>query len=390
MNNTNDLYEQLNRYRAFYDQDPDNQHILSQLVDIETQLGEFDEAKIHLAHGLKLWPDEPALRFRDATIKLATGDAIEASDILKGLLKEGVDNAAVRYNLGYACLSTGDIEYANAMFESIDAQEVELPELPLMQSRTLHHLGQLDDAIAKAEDYLSRHPDSGEALGILALLHLDNEEYASAKKLALNAYAVDSDNREALITLGSVALEELEPAEAQKFFSQTTKKYPTSGRAWAGTGMMHMMVHDLDKAQVALETSVKYMPNHIGTWHALAWCQIVQGDLEGAQDSFNQANSIDHNFGETHGGLAVIAALRGDWETADRGSKVALRLDPESFAGRFAQSLALERKDPQAAQALIEKMLTSSPTLSGQSLQAIVSTIFRKRGAQKTKSDKIK
>jgi Flp pilus assembly protein TadD len=140
-----------------------------------------------------------------------------------------------------------------------------------------------------------------------------------------------------------------------------------------------MLKLDLDAAMDALQKAVKYMPNHIGTWHALAWCQIIKNDLDGAKTSFDEAMKIDRNFGETHGGLAVIAYVQGDKETAKTESRKAVLLDPMSFSGRFAESLLLQDTDPEAAREMISNIMQSSIGDDGKSLQEILSGYMSKQ-----------
>ncbi|MEO8152146.1 MAG: hypothetical protein ABI605_03675 [Rhizobacter sp.] len=62
-----------------------------------------------------------------------------------------------------------------------------------------------------------------------------------------------------------------------------------------------------------------YLSDHIDTSHALARLQITQRDIAAAGVSFEQAMALDCNYGETRGGLAVIAALqRRDADTSIR------------------------------------------------------------------------
>jgi Tfp pilus assembly protein PilF len=87
------------------------------------------------------------------------------------------------------------------------------------------------------------------------------------------------------------------------------------------------------------------MPTHIGTWHDLVWVQLLQGDLAAAEESFRRAVELDRNFSERHGGLAVVAAYKGNWAGAEELSKTALGLDPQSVSGRYAQSLYCSAPD---------------------------------------------
>ena len=53
------------------------------------------------------------------------------------------------------------------------------------------------------------------------------------------------------------------------------------------------------------------------------------------------AYDLDRNFADSHGGLALIAALRGQTESAEQSVKRALRLNPQCVTAIYAKSLLL-------------------------------------------------
>jgi tetratricopeptide (TPR) repeat protein len=79
------------------------------------------------------------------------------------------------------------------------------------------------------------------------------------------------------------------------------------------------------------------MPGHIGSWHALAWAQLMQQDLTGAEMSFSRALAIDGNVGESHGGQAIVYAMRGERASAEESIRRALRLDANGLSARYAR-----------------------------------------------------
>jgi len=127
----------------------------------------------------------------------------------------------------------------------------------------------------------------------------------------------------------------------------------------------------------SLMNAVKYMPNHIGTWHTLAWCQLLRDDIAGAKESFEKAMDLDHNFGETHGGIAVVAYLQGDKDLARKETRKAIMLNPYSFAGRFAESLLTNDTDPEKAQQMINDILSSQIGNKGETLTTILTDFMK-------------
>jgi len=141
------------------------------------------------------------------------------------------------------------------------------------------------------------------------------------------------------VTRGSIALGERDAQGARRDFEHALRANPTDGRSWSGLGLASLLARQFDRAAEELRTALRHMPGHIGTWHALGWCEIVRRDLAAAGECFARALDLDHNFAESHGGLAVVAALSKRAEDARMHVQRALKLDPECVSARYAASL---------------------------------------------------
>ena len=61
--------------------------------------------------------------------------------------------------------------------------------------------------------------------------------------------------------------------------------------------------------------------------------------------------------------------------------KRALRLDPMSFAGRFAQSLLTSKSDPAKAQQMIQNILLSAVGPGAEPLRDVLTRVASRRGS---------
>lgn len=368
----------LERYSGFLAHDPDNANLANEVSNAHLRLGQFTEARKVLDSALSHHPADPALLSTLASVAMASGAPDEAIEILQGLIQSGHDHPVNRYNLTYALL------YARRHTEARDillpvVDDPQIPDAPVLLARCLHHLGELDDAIQRLTAFATQHPEHADAQGVLALLHLDAMHGDQARAAAELAIKANPDDLPAQVTLGTLALETQDDQTSTQYFEHALQRHPQSGRAWSGLALATMLKLDLPKAIEQLQNAVQHMPNHIGTWHALAWCQMQINDLEDARLSFEKSLELDRNFGETHGGLAVVAVLQNRGADAELSIKRATRLDPGSFAGRFAQILMLNKSNPGKAQELLKQML-SNPVLSGgESLQNILQRAIRQR-----------
>jgi tetratricopeptide (TPR) repeat protein len=347
---------------ALAEQDPSNPVLLCDLLDELLAAGLVDEASNRLDKVPASTRHSPGVRFREARCALLRNDCNAVVALLAPLLTEMQDvPAGIVHDLAYAQLLQGKLDEAlqtltHAQFDGDDAVA-----LALLKARILHRQQQHQAAIdALAGIHTgTRLP---EVQGLRALLLLDLGETERAALEADRALAADPDQHEAGIVRGTVSLWSRDLEVSFAAFQQVLARHPESGRAWLGLGQNRMLHGDVVAARALLERAVQQMPDHIGTWHALAWCQLLQGDLSGTKHSFDRAFALDRTFGETHGGFALVHALRGERKEAEESIKRASRLDPRGRSARYAQSvLLLDDGRVDEARKIIDEIVARTP-----------------------------
>lgn len=344
---------------AFADRDPYNPVLLCDLVDELLMAGAVDEALACLNKTPVVVREFPAVRFREARCALMQGDATAAIALLTPLAANVKDAPiGVVHDLAYAQFVAGLPEKALETLAEVRAAEDDNAAISLLRARILHRQQQLGEAL----DALA-HIKSGarlpEVQGVRSLLWLDLGDCERAAAEADAALKSDPDQHEAGLVSGTLALRTQRLQESALAFERVLAHYGDSGRAWLGLGQNLMLRGDIPAARSLLERATNAMPGHIGTWHTLAWCQLLGGDLVGAKRSFDKAFALDRTFGETHGGFALVHALRSERKEAEDSIKRAMRLDPQGHCARYAESVLLldeGRKDE--ACALIDGILT--------------------------------
>jgi tetratricopeptide (TPR) repeat protein len=217
-------------------------------------------------------------------------------------------------------------------------------DLRVLRARCLYHLQRPQDAIADLEAHLGVSPDDAEAHGLLALLSYEQGGTDAACEHVDAALQRDPEQVEALLTRAYVSSDALKLHVARVSFDTAVRVDPRCGRGWLGLALLDLCESRAVEAKRNVQAAASYMPQHIGTWHVLAWANITLGDVAGAQAAFDEALVLDRNFGETHGGLAVIAALQGRDEEARVSVRRALRLDPQALSPKYAEILLLQRE----------------------------------------------
>jgi tetratricopeptide (TPR) repeat protein len=367
------LEDRLNRLLGYAEADPNNYLLLCEAGDLCLELGDTVRAWPLLEQALVLRPDDPAAQYRMAVL-LYQEKAYEGSlSLTARLLEQGHVNAVIRHQHVLCLVAVARLAEAGPLLQSLVDEGAAFAGLPHLYIRTQHYLGKVDEAAAYAVAHLRRHPHDTTGRAMLSLLLLDQEKYIESDRTASEVLMLQPDNLDALLAAGSTAIALEREEQAKGLFSRAIAVSPQNGRAWLGIGLNSMLEGRLEQAAIELERAVRYMPSHLGSWNALAWLHILQHDLDAAWSTFQHSLSVDRNFGEAHGGLAVVAAVRGDWEQVSILADTALRLQPDSFAGRFAHSLLLaNRGRPHRASAMIDAMLDASASPAGGSLSGLI------------------
>lgn len=349
--------------------DPTNLPLLQDASHEAMQLGLWREARALLDRTLALSPADAPSRYRMAVALMMERDVQASLVHSQALIDEGVDAPAVWYQHARALILAGRHAEADPLFERLAPHASEFSEFALLHIRALHGAGKLDAAAALA----STMESDPIAQGMLSLIRIDGDEMEAGAALARAVLAHDPDNADALLAsaTASLAMEDVEAALPQ--FERVAALHADSGRAWMGIGLARLSAGDVAGARAAFEKTVVLLPGHLGSWNALAWIQMMQNDLDTAGETLEAALRQDRNFGETHGTLAVLLALRQKWDEARRETDIALRLQPESFAGRFAQTLIVEhRGTPQLAQQMLVQIMENFQAPAGGNLIDVV------------------
>ena len=202
---------------------------------------------------------------------------------------------------------------------------------------TYHYLGLLNEAIAIAKENPQAAAADPALAGVYALAYLDANQAQSAARWATKALAADPNSIDGLTVQATLDASRMHVAHAQERFERVLQLSPENGRAWVGLGTLALLDRNLPRARELLTRGVELMPTHVGSWLVLAWVHLFSRELDSAEQVLQKAAQLDRNFSEVQGGLAAVAALRGDVQGAERGIEVALRLEVSQTCRCFAQ-----------------------------------------------------
>lgn len=127
-------------------------------------------------------------------------DAIETYN--KILPKAGSETARIAYNLGNAYFTKGDLDMARRCYSQSIEEEPSYASAYLNRANTLVKSGELSEALADYESYLSVEPYSGKREQVLRLMAFIRDEFAAAerrKAMAEEAVRAEQDRRRRLL-----------------------------------------------------------------------------------------------------------------------------------------------------------------------------------------------
>lgn len=261
------------------------------------------------------------------------GQPDRAVPIFADLLSAASGDPALRFNLAWARALAKDFAGARALLD--EDLTAALPQAALLEVQLMHDAGEFEAAAEKARGHVARHPDYPPLLAAVSVLALDVEDEDLARHCATRAGA----HPDALTTLGTLTLGDMDHAAARPLFERALAADDCSPRAWIGLGLARLAAGDGAGAAPLLDKGAGLFGDHLGSWIATGWAYLLAGDRDQARERFEQARRIDPNFAESHGSLAVMDALAGDRASAERRVEIAQRLDRESFSAAFARML---------------------------------------------------
>lgn len=357
----------LEQILGFLAQDPANTTLLADAAARAFEAGDQELSSQLIQRYADLKPLPDSLINLQGLIAISQKKYEEAIETLAGLRAQGTDNPALRFNLAWANAMVGAWQ---AALDLLDEESLAASyRAPTLKIQMLHHLGNLDEALACGEMLAERYPDDQSLMGALANVAIDAEKADLALEYAKRA----GDNSDGQATLGILAMNDQDVIGALPIFEEVLRKDPRNARALVGKGLGLLSCGDPQGGATVLDQGAEQFGIHSGSWMAAGWAYFVARDYPAARLRFEKAMALDPNFAETHGGIAVLDALEGKWEASARECEIALRLDKACFGAALAKSLLLQQRGhPQMAQKIINIAMSTPVGPQGETLAQMV------------------
>lgn len=358
-----EVMQQVEQFKLYLSYDVKNERLIEDSISFAINHQLFEVANEFIEHAINNGVCNDAISAHKGFICIVNGDFFDAIEWLQKVVDNEVKNQGVLYNLAYANFMNGDINNTLTIINTYDIGSFDGAKI--LKARCLHHQGLLVEA-KELLTMVTAPERSIEAKSLLSLVLYDLDELDAAYELSCDMLS-QKQTMEAMLAKASIELEKQDFKSSEESFTSFCEHYPTIGRGWSSLASLQFRNFELDKALPTVEHALEVMPDHIGTWHILAWIHIMQGNIDKGLSAFESSYKLDRSFGETHGGLASIYALKGNTQLAKKHIKLAKRLDPNCQSLIFAQMVLLnkEGKHDESNKLFSETINTVNP-LSGE------------------------
>lgn len=347
--------ERLDRLNAYLHADPKNNALRIDAFETALSCRAWERASQYLEEARSTGVDALGWQLREGDFWLAQREDEKASAVLRRLQATATDNPTLQqvltHNLAFIdfrhqhyaeAIAQLDATMQRPMIAEQQHQSTVTAALQTLWLRAHHHAGRLDEACT----WVQQLEQGGQRLapaaaGVAALIAVDANALELAQRWCAAATCEEAApwSAEALVAAGTLALGERRAGRARQLADAALERNGQEGRAWALRSFAQMLEQDFSGALVSFAEAVHHAPEHIGTWIGRGWTQMLMQDLAGARTSFEAALALDRNFGESHGGLAVVLALQGERAAAEQHAEWALRLDHRNLSAQFARAL---------------------------------------------------
>jgi len=358
MNTNISLPQELVQLLDYLNTDLENVPLRLSIFDLALRYRQYSIASEQIDYVLQSEPDNLDWRFRHAVLLLEQREFATAKHIFNSLVDDNFQVEEATYFLGRIAHDTAQFHDAIHLLMPLSERESLPVEALIILLRSLHQIGQLEKAMALFNYKIAQGCANAAAYSVSSIIAFDVHAYDNAKLWANIAIEKNAQSYEALVTLGLLGLFAKEPQRALHYLKTAQRLNQHDGRVWLAMGVAALFEHNVQRGLECLQKATTFLPFHLGAWNALGWCHFVLRDLESAKESFQYALEMDRNFGESHGGYAVVLATQGELDLAQKHIQLAQKLDPNNLSARYAQAvLTGEIHDEKKFSFLVQKAL---------------------------------
>ena len=214
-----------------------------------------------------------------------------------------------------------------------------------------HKRGDLENAKLLYKEILEANPAYYPALGNLAILEREFENYNVSKKLLKQTLQINPNYAGAHVCLGSLYQELGELQKAVNHYQQVIKINPNYADAHNNLGSLYQELGELQKAINHYQQAIKINSNHSNSYYNLANSYRKLGELQKAVNHYQQAIKINPNYADAHNNLGSLYQELGELQKAINHYQQAIKINP-NYADAYNNLGVLMKKLGDTKQAI--------------------------------------
>ena len=341
--------------------------------------GNFDKSRESIQQGLKLEPNNAALRILSAKVAIEQGQLELAEKELERARTAAPANAEADYLSGVvyqrwqrtqtACefytsaseKAPAELAYLLARAEMLVAMDRTPEALSLLQAKVVYfeHSGAIRDAVGQLLVQQGEYAEAAAMLREASILSEDDQTIREHLGLALFyaknfAGAQDVLDRlvqqegyterfDLLLALGDCQMHTGRLREARSNFETAARLKPESAAAWRALGQAAIAADDLKRAEISIRRALA-LDEQAGQGHLLlGYVRLKQNRLAEALEAFRRANHLDGTDTVSLCMIGYTFEKAGDGRRAVAYYQQALRMRPgDELAARLLAGVDVE------------------------------------------------
>jgi putative PEP-CTERM system TPR-repeat lipoprotein len=280
-------------------------------------LAEVDELQ-------RIKPNDPRGTYLRALLAERAGNAAASKTALKKIteLLDPVPIEFIRYRPqllmlnGLAHYSLGELEKSKPFLELATRQQAANPLVKLLAQVAIAE-GNPNRAAELLDGYVKAHPGDGQALLMLASVHMNQGRHARAVALMQEALKA-KDSADYRTALGISLLQSGKTALGADELAKAYKADPKQTYAGLALVTVHLREGQLAKALAVADGLARNNPGNATVLTVQAYAKAQTGDHAGARSGYEKALKLDPNLLDAKLGLARIEGKTGSFDAANR------------------------------------------------------------------------
>ena len=191
-----------------------------------------------------------------------------------------------------------------------------------------HAAGDISGAAAIYKEVLAQDPKNAQALNLLGVVALQNEDYPEAIRLIRESIAIDDKNPGYFNNLGQALYAAGDVVEAEESYRRALKGNPQDANFLNNLGIALGDLDRLKEAKAAYEQALKHQSDDPEIFHNYGVLLQGMGHQAEAGEALQQALRLNPHMEATHLSLGAVFNEMGDKEAAIGAYGSAIELNP--------------------------------------------------------------